>query len=1134
MPSKQKQSPSSAAQTPSRSSSADQQGYQQQRGNADQMAQLPAKQAERSGLGGWFQSAGDWVSERYDQAANAVGEVRDSAAAMIHKAGEVAHEAKELWDSTDLGYDDGDITFSTDLDELADVLPADMAKQLHLDEAGSNEVSGRLDVMAGKITLSLPDLALGGIAFEGWSAGAVRLQGVTLFGDYDGAFPLKGGKLALSSGDALKVSIQVQRVLASQVSGQTDAGPVTVDELELAGFTLSADGKGELPLTDGGGTSAATFSLASAVLRGVHAPGSSADSLKLDQISGGLDEASEKASLSVGQASAAGMAVKGNKVADASLSQVKVDINNQGGGLPMVDKAKDHMRAEVSVGGAQAAGVEGEGFSAGAVSADKASGRWDQDSGDLHMGLSALQAAALEVGDSKVGSASARELSAFHGATGSALGLAHAQLDDAKLMGTKVDHAQLDGVGLSQSGEDWSGKVDAGSAAGVDWGRGGLKSARLSDLSGSGSGKDGSLHLGGVEAHGVHHDGAGAGVVAAKDVSLENSATGVSAHASSLGASKLHAGDATLDQADAFDVSASKDEKGVHIGAKRAELDELHALNLDFAHAQAKGASVDLTGPGQVGFGLDRASVRGAMVGERIEVAQTEVRGVSGALDGDQRWTALEQANLSGISDRVTGASAKAAEVQGFRSDREGDGMKGTVDSASLTGGAFAQGGVDKVALEGASFATGSDRLSGGVKRAQVDHATFGEGSLDQASLQGASFASGKEGMTGGLDRADLSGASYGDASLRQASLQGASFSKEGGTTSGKIAQASATGAKMGGSSVAQLDASGLSGAHSAQGIRGAAHTLDAQGVKVSTPSLSGSASGVSVREVSGNLDKSGAHAQLSSASADQVAFSAKPGQGGPTQGQSGLDMAALTRTASERLDRADLDFSAELNPGKLSGVAAIQEGTRAEGHLGIADNRIQDGTRVQSNKDLDTLPIIGARGAYVEEGKVRADLNWFPDLNVGKELNKATGVQGGELASVAEYGAAAAQKNGSGPMKGSSKPGAVNLDSLAVDGSVGFSNGTLDAGLGQVELAGTKASDNELNIQKDADGLVASMSRFVAGALKLDMPQGQVEAGPAALEQVKAHAEPGKGGAVSGTIGSVTVQDVSADLPRK
>lgn len=803
----------------SRRRSRQQQGAQA--ASASATSEQGARQgAPSTGVRGWLAGAGRWLSDKYEDTTEAVGN-------FVHQTGQAASDLWDVATSSDVSLQGGNVVLDTDLDELMDVMPASVRGALQLDrEASANRVHVVIDPSAKTAVLTSAEVTVAGLDTETLQTGVVRLQGVRIvLSNPGGGVPFLDGDFGFlgfrDADDNLTAELSVDGLTAQDVVVRGEAGPTTVGLVQVEGFSGTAAAQGGAPLGEGARTNL-DFSVEGAVLQGIAQQGTSVSRAEIGGASGGMYEGSETAFLAADTLALQGATQGGTSLGDARVSGARVDVQNTGGGLVGLDGKADHVTGRVRVSTASVSDFDSDGadFTRGDLSGVSADF-------DTVEGTAAAQvdAASLQGLDTTSLDASSASLSGLSGTFRAG--------DDRTTVRASADRAAMDGVRFepAPSGPDASSSASLGLDWGVDVGE-----VDVTDVSGTGVAV-GSVTSTNVQASGfagaedswmmARADHAGISDV---DHTLLRAA-GASVNGASVGWQA--GGDTTLR---ARDLSASR----------------VDARNFSADGLTAAGADVTLGPSGDARALLDHAGVNDATIGGRMDIGSAQVSGLTATSSGDTRRIGIDSASLSAVSDRETGGTLGSASIADLKTVGRGDSVSATVGSAELSNGQLdghQVGGISATELSLSRSEGGTIDAGFGAVTASGVHAATGGSGLDIAALDArdgrASVDSSGLG-TSTLGSVGVSGVRSDTGTAASASLSGVSARRDASGIRATSQSGTARDIRLAdGGHIATLSTEGLaatqSGTRSQLGARTATATgIDVSGVSADSVSLQG------------------------------------------------------------------------------------------------------------------------------------------------------------------------------------------------------------------------------------------------------------------------------------------------------
>lgn len=1023
------------------------------RGNAARAASLQADGGGQvRGLWGWFQDAGAWVGE---QASGAAQAATDAAHAVAQTTG-------DLWDvatSSEVDVDWGArrVTLQTDLDEVMDLMPASVREALQLDRtAAENTVRAVYDHRAGTVTLTADVLELSGVQTESLSAGSVSLEGVRLvLANPGGGLPFVGENTGLpvwkDADDNLVADLFVAGLVAEDVVAAGSSGPVQVSRLVLSDLQGKAEDAEGAP---GGAGSVAGFSVASALLEGVTAQGTSVERLEAKQLSAGVSDPGESAFLEAGSLRASGAARGDIALGGASVLGARVDIDNAGGGMPLLDATPDTnltasvtsqaasindfqsggtrvqsaaasglsgtvsgQSASVSAQSLRGAGLETASVSTTAANANGVKGdlRWGE---GLHAGLQADGASArgVRTADGAVARMSAQGLAAD--VTPGAAGLSAERLDVSKLGvgGASLDSGTAYDASVRMAGGERRVAVGSANARGAAH-AGGLtaQSLDLADLDVRTSG--GATHMGAamLRADGVNKSGgvspSAAGSLVATDTQAVLGPDSVSARVGGLSGTDLSHGDFAAGSAQLAGVGVSQSGGATALDAEGFALGDLATPWMDARSLSGEQGSVALRGE-DLDAALDRVRMEGGTIADRVGIEAAALTGLTASRQAGRGRIGVETGTLSQVRDQTTGAALASAQITGASLEQTTAGTQVGLSSVDAQGLATAQGGAGTLSARGARAQIGTEASTAGIDSLAVRDAHLGDSlSVGSADLTGLVASSAVGGSQASVSQAELS-------DVRAATATGTTQVGALSAQDASLRQDAAAGTLSGG--VGSLDARGVAGRYTA-----------------------------------GN------------------------GQGNG----SAADRAALVRSGTALVDDGQLRGSALLRASD-TGTFDVAPDTRVDASLGLRDGRVDPATtRVSASNPLGGPLWTTVNGAYVTpDGKAKASVSGWADKDITGMVNEATGVEGKRrLGTISEMGAGMASSMGDRADGRSSGGGMIEPGTARAAGWVSLKEGTVDAGsLGSATLARpAQTGDNLLNVEYGEKGLGVAADRL-------------------------------------------------------
>ncbi len=1042
---------------------------------------------------GWFRDTGAWIGDKVQSATDTVGQWAE----------DTAQVAKDAWDvatSTSVGMEDGSVYLETDLDELSDLMSPETRAALALDRAtADNRVRITYSRSTGELVATSDEIALAGIDTPKVKAGQVVLSGVrAVFTNKGGGVPGLGEDFSLfgykDAADNLQAVVTVASARAVDVQFQGPNGPSTVDTVSLEGLSGTVGAQGGMPFAEAG-TTEVDFALEHAVLEGLSANGHTVASAEATGVTAGMSGSNESAFLAADALTVAGVSGE-NSAGNAQVNGLRVDVDNRGGGLLGVDNTADRARARVAVEAASVTDLDTSDFDADSLTASGFSGEYDTTTGMGQANVRRLGTDGLDTSWVDANNLEARGLS-LDGDLAGRDGRRNANLNVGTLTGDGLTvQPTTDGRSASAAGGmpfDYSGNLGSADLTNVHVG--GAEVARVQASSASVSGSV---------------DGDASGMRAEM---LDTRLTGL-AHDSAT-ADSIQTTNTTL-TADASSLSATAD----HVQAANLQTESLRAGDLS-----AWGGTASFTGD-TASASLTRARMTDATLMDRVDIASAQLDQLSGSRSGSSATMSLGSGSIHGVSDRVTGASVDAGSLSGAAVDYNGESgvLTGQLGAGQVSGVQGMGGSLDSASVQTVALSHGPGNSNVSVGQANASGLAYGDSRLDSATASGLTAARQDGTDSLGIASLGLHGARHGDSSLESATIGGITASQAGASRRFGADTAQLTHLAHGDTSVASVTGQGLSGAQDATGIRGGADTLSAQNIRVGDTATvaSAHANGLAVAHqdsgtvasvtsaglsdarfttdsMRGSLDSATIQAGAVSRSnsggitggAESIGLSGLSARGtmsgGSSGGSSGVDTARAIETTAAQVRDAELAASLNLRGGDL-GVAGLtaKPNTRVDAGVSIRNGQVQDqGTGVNLSSPIDGPVWTSVKGAYMDDGRLKADVKGWFDQDVTGQVNDALGVDGKRLPSVATMGTGVAnmmrQPSSGGSSSGPGLGQIVDMNSVRVDANAQLGDGVIDAGVGRVDLGrAQRAGDNRIDVSASNGSLEADIQRFL------------------------------------------------------
>ena len=692
------------------------------------------------------------------------------------------------------------------------------------------------------------------------------------------------------------------------------------------------------------------------------------------------------------------------------------------------------------------------------------------------------------------------------------------QAKDISYAGNSAATADIGSLNASfaQGNNGYVGNVTAGhaSATGLDSSFGTLDGAAISDLQASGNLADQSFNssVGNLSASGITSDYGSVqefstnGLVASGDIDDQQ----FSAKANAL---------------DVLNGSSSAGSVG-----------SAHVSN---AHISAN--KNNITG----GFG--DASVHQAAA-EFGSIDSGTMQNVAFDTNGQNHSASIGAATIhNGTSDF---GSVESAGGQNLVLQSDGQRHSATVGHASIQGGSSEFGNVGQASINDVILASDGSNHNASIASGSVEQLSAAQGSVGSATFQTADFTS--DGTTHSADIASASANNlYANniGSIGSISTKGMHASSGPNGLHGNVDSLHAKQLAAGGLTVNEMHASQLIASQNDDVSRAQLASASLQGTHMKEGDSHINIGNASFKNGSIQQDQTGTNFHLDSGSASNINLhasgnstsdssgSSSSSGSGASSSQNELDIDSLISSSAQRIESGNINASIQLNPGKI-GPATIKDGTVLQTNLDIADNQIQNGSRIQSNQNIQGPLWTSVNGAYVDKNQLMGDINGFFDLNVSKHINGAMGLDGKELHSIGDYAnsfanpqnASSSSSSSSSSDSSSDSYSPVDLSSLSANGNIQLSNGQLDAGIASANLAGTQAGDNQVSFASEKGTLAAEFARFITSSISIntDTVNMSAESGSISEGSVTMQADKQE---LDGTIGNIQIEGIDGSL---
>lgn len=1120
------------------------------------------EEPKRGGILGWFQDAGDWVGDRYDEVAEGVGNA-------IETTKRVASDVWDVVETTSVSWEDGRIGVETDLDEVMDLMPESVREKIQLGDGAENKIKLEYDTSSNSLNASSADLEIEGMDLGGLQSGPASFKDVSvrIHNPADAIGMLENPREWLGDDeDGVSIDVSVGSGSAENLVIPGENGGTTIRRADLSNFRGSASNADGLPFGDEALATSARFSAGGLGLSGVTHGGAEVGDLDITDIAGGLSERDETAFLEVGAVRAAGVdSGDGASMAAMTADNIRVDIRNEGGGMVFLDDKGDHMNAVVTASSATVGGVETLGASADSARVSDLSLTADQDTSTLDLAAGALGGTNLRHGDNRVGGVDAQGLNARLSPGDWSAELDQGSITAAALAGWNVDGASVAGLSVGNDGSGISGNADRASVTGLSGEGTRVGQADLTQLSGAQTADGWEAAVGGGTASNVRAMGATVGSASLDNARATSSGDRIEGAVDRLSVRDAAGMGAHVDGATLTGLNGSKDADGWEAGlaggtVTGASYDELAVdsaaisavrasgndagMNADIGRVAADGMSttdgsrIDHLHGNTValntrGGGLDASAaelgVRGVGIGE-VGLTEGTLTGTSARMTSEGTSLGADQVALTGFTAKDFAAGSLSA--NDATAELGQDGMSAHVADASLADVRAGDLGVRRASITDAGGSVIGDRRSTTIAAVDATGITYGDGvSVADASVRGiAGSSEGDSAFRGSIDSVSANTLVAGDTTVAHASATGISGGTEGDAIRGTVATANASTLTSGDLSVgsASLDAARF-------GTDGTTHDAYVNRIELADASMgdSGSVRAAAIYGARGQTDGTSIDAGADRFDARGLAFASSPDGGQQSGGDSGLDSAALTRTLAARVDSADARVSVPMIPGTYdSGVElGVERDTQLNAGLSVRNNQIAD-VDARFSRGLDGPAWTELRGLYDDNGRLKADVSGWADKDLTGTVNEAMGIESNRLQSLEAYGYYATQGTGGTTTEAGDHPAlteAFDTRGLRAEGHAHLSAGTIDAGVGQVRLADGGSGANTFSASVANGQANVSAGSVLIDSSAAQVAGGQLTTGDAAIDGTRVRVDTAgtDAGSAEGTVDSVSVQDI-------
>ena len=542
----------------------------------------------------------------------------------------------------------------------------------------------------------------------------------------------------------------------------------------------------------------------------------------------------------------------------------------------------------------------------------------------------------------------------------------------------------------------------------------------------------------------------------------------------------------------------------------------------------------------QIAGSLDKLQLDSA-AGMGSQAEQITFNKLSG--DSDSSFTnagfAIENINMQNASNDI--GALETLNLNAIESRKEGSNVDASLAGMEMLNSSLVGvGSTDSLVANDLSLhsdGTTHQANMASMTAKSIQDENFGA-NVEEATLNSVDFSgTGLQDFNASLQSGEIKNAAIQKAHLEHGSISNGQFAIQNGQAEASLEAIDFQ--KAGYSNMAFAD-SGQARDIKASGDldqqRGSIGSMGINGASANMPQLRGSLDSASLQDASfHHTGDTHGTASIGSAEANKAVFEA---QHAGTTGQSfnensapvnlDIDANRLIETGSKRIDSANIKASANMIAGEYGeGLSsfAVDPNTNLSTDLAVRNNQLQNGSKIESSRSIDTALWTSTDGAYVEDDNLMADVNGWFDINAGKRANKEMGLQGKELHSLGAYGNAVANAPQSKSENAIGNP--IDLSTAKVDGNVALSDGLLDAGGISGQLSGANEGANQIDFNTNANRISLAFAKLLSTSLAVSTDQGNATAGTAAIEKGDISLEPTDGTA-SGSVERVSVEGIN------
>ena len=1122
---------------------------------------------------GWLESTGNWFADKYNDVSEGVN-------GWANGVRETTNDIWDIYNSSDFQAEDGIWTLNTDLDEITDLVDI---PGLALDkEASDNEVQMEINRNTGEVILKCSSLAISSMNFQGLTTQGVTLSGVTITVQnaskdlgWLGTVSAKKGGAANATQD---VSIHAQKIMGTGIKIQDPniqgGTPITLDQIELQDFRLSSKGSKDIFENS---PNQASFSVSSAILSGLNATQSGEQvhaNLAMSNMSGAMNTSDGSAGIQVEDIQANQLAMGSNSVESSQIKGLQANVTTDANGHQQSLLSADSMAirnvdtdmfdttgADINnisagfnsgtqsltagIGNFRAHNIDAMGTQASGVTGNNLNISSNLDTARHSGSVSSIVAQNIEHAHGSAEQVSLSNLAGAHSSFGSTATLDSARVNNLQSNGHNVDMVTMGNVSVSNMNDTQGIQVERGGVHGYSSEHGSAERFLLNDLNASQNSGNLTASLGSANltnASSMGHTVSGAHLGSS---SLTHNST-----TNSISSDELSIRDYKSELGSAESLALKNIRGGTQDGTSHLTVGSGTGLNI----ASTSGPSLEsldiqnLQGSNQNGMSrLSLDSVSAGNVGvsgsttERLTASNISAHGNNNLTESGFNVGNINAQNISHAAGQISSVDING--IQGNRTQKNGDLLSASIQDVTANGtNVSLLGSADTITGRNAQVSAtlgntvdynasldslALDNINGTVLEAHADNATF-----LGATISGRNTDS----LHASLDRGEVSNVNAGGVSVEQAAVTGTSFDfTEGSGSMGVNQMMFQNGQYQDGVHVEEGMINGLNIHGNAETQSGSIQNAGVSNVSVIQPQSRTHLDAVGLNNASFqhlgngkgsiNVDElTGSEIQTDIADLDKAGSSAS--NTGTSQ-IANIDMDELIATGAHRLDNANIQAQVGMHHGTIgSGIAAVdvEGGTVLNANINVANNQIQDGSRVTANKALDTVAFTSVDGGYVEDGELKADVNnWF-DMGISGDINSAMGLNGDGLHSLGTYAEAV------GNIPKSDGPGMNNpldLSTLRAEGSASLSDGRVSAGDASLNLAGQNSGSNQMTFTATQTQIAMKFAQLLASSFQLKTEQGIGSTGEIKLDDSSLTVNPQQGTA-RGLIDSISVSDIS------